>query len=661
MKIKGLGSKVSLIVTIMVAVIVGLTIYIVTAQTNGLLDEIASSNAESANNSLKTTLGELEDEAYARANIIRTSSDVIRLIQSQEINSLGVALSNFKVGLDVVIVYDKTGKFMAGSDSSIHGGVFDNEKDIQDTLSSTQGIKTIVEGTDGSLYTYGSAAIRASDGTVIGVVVCSHDLALDKYVDKVKERSNCEVSIFRGDTRLATTLVGDDGERVVGQKASEEVIEKVLDQGGVLETRFTLFGNMYQTTYTPLIVDEEIIGILFTGVNIDSALQHQANMIRSVIIAIAVSGALCIVLIIFFSRAAISRPLGKISLFAERIRKGDLGISSGSGEISIDVYSNDEVGVMAKSLENAFVELRGYIGEIGERMQGMADGDLVTESAYEFQGDFILIRDAINDIIRRNNSIMKNVRIAAAQVSVSSTQIADGAKLLADGSNIQASSVDQLSATIGEIFEETSQNAKVAKEANELSSAIRDAAEKGSEHMEKMMQSIKAINEASNQINKVIKVIDDIAFQTNILALNAAVEAARAGIHGKGFAVVAEEVGELASKSAVAANDTARLIADSVARANAGLKIAYETSESLQAIVDGINRSAEIITQISKSSEDQADSISQINTGIDQVAQVVRQNSATAEESVAASEEMNEQSLILQQMVQHFKVDGKTD
>ena len=249
-------------------------------------------------------------------------------------------------------------------------------------------------------------------------------------------------------------------------------------------------------------------------------------------------------------------------------------------------------------------------------------------------------------------------RVSKTFVS-SSKQIADGAQALAEGSTQQAASVEQLSSSMAEIAQKTRDNAAMAGRAAALADTIRQNAEKGSRQMSEMVEAVREINQASQNINKVINVIDDIAFQTNILALNAAVEAARAGEHGKGFAVVAEEVRNLAGKSAEAAKDTGIMITNSMEKAELGSRIANETAASLADIVSGINESNQIINQIALSSEEQSAGIAQIDRGIDQVAQVIQHNTATAEESAAVSEEMSSQSTLLENLIAGFRAEDE--
>jgi methyl-accepting chemotaxis protein len=274
----------------------------------------------------------------------------------------------------------------------------------------------------------------------------------------------------------------------------------------------------------------------------------------------------------------------------------------------------------------------------------------------DYIGDFAPIKDALVTILGSLNSTISQITAASQKVAAGSDQIAQGAQSLAQGSTQQAATVQQLSASIAEIAQKTNDNAQLAEKAADLAHVIMQNAEKGSRQMGEMTDAVNDINQASQSISKVIKVIDDIAFQTNILALNAAVEAARAGQHGKGFAVVADEVRSLAAKSAEAAKDTGELIANSMGKAELGAMIAEETAASLGEIVSGIGESNRLISDIAKSSQEQSVGVGQINDGIDQVAQVVQQNSATAEESAAASEEMSGQAAMLEGLIEHFKL-----
>ena len=316
--------------------------------------------------------------------------------------------------------------------------------------------------------------------------------------------------------------------------------------------------------------------------------------------------------------------------------------------------SKDEIGQTMK----AFTQMLRKFVYFGEAVTKVANQNLTIE--VETLGPNDTFGNALREMVDNLSHVFSEMRESSTQVTTGAKQIADGAQSLAQGSTEQAASIEQLSSSITEIAEMTKENAEIAGKTARLSVSIKENAEKGSHQMDDMILAVNEINEASRSISKIIKTIDDIAFQTNILALNAAVEAARAGQHGKGFAVVAEEVRNLASKSAEAAKDTGNMILNSTEKAELGARIAGETAMSLKEIVTGINESSQLVEEIASASEQQSMGISQINTGIDQVADVVQQNSATAQESAAASEEMSSLSDALQQLIAQFKLKNST-
>ncbi|GAB4331273.1 MAG: hypothetical protein Kow0037_07730 [Calditrichia bacterium] len=296
------------------------------------------------------------------------------------------------------------------------------------------------------------------------------------------------------------------------------------------------------------------------------------------------------------------------------------------------------------------------VQELMQCLEEMAAGNLDVSMEGDYQGDFRKMQEAFNTTVDSLNEILYNVATAVDQVHSGARQVSDSSQAVSQGATEQASSLEEITSSMTEIASQSKQNAENAAQANHLSSAARKAAEEGNEQMQHMLNAMKDINQSSTEINKIIKVIDEIAFQTNLLALNAAVEAARAGVHGKGFAVVAEEVRNLAQRSAKAAKETTELIETSVDRVEKGTKIADHTAKALADIIDGITRVSDLVGEIASASKEQVTGIEQTNVGLNQIDQVTQSNAANAEESASAAEELSGQSAQLKEMLSKFRL-----
>ncbi len=346
----------------------------------------------------------------------------------------------------------------------------------------------------------------------------------------------------------------------------------------------------------------------------------------------------------------ISYPIKEAS---ERLKELSLG------NLKADVHifkAEDEVGDLTRALSKTVQTWRDYIVDISASLAELDRGNLKSEMHMDYMGDFAPVKASFQNTVHALNDTLRKLDTSAMQVSSGSDQVASSAQSLAQGTTEQASAVEELAATINEIHGHVANNAENAKMASEQAMTTAAELEQGKEQMEQMTTAMSQINDSASQISKIIKTIEDIAFQTNILALNAAVEAARAGAAGKGFAVVADEVRNLASKSAEASKNTASLIDATVQAVREGTGIANETALSIGRIVLASEEAAKLVHEISKASQEQAASIAQVTLGIDQISSVVQTNSATSEESAAASKELSTQAQILKGLVNRFEL-----
>jgi methyl-accepting chemotaxis protein len=410
---------------------------------------------------------------------------------------------------------------------------------------------------------------------------------------------------------------------------------------------YNLNGTQSYISYTP-IKDTDGWSIGVTA----KVSEMMSGFYFSIYIMIALMVLFIVVSIIIAFRIAnpIAKPVIRLVDRIEKLAEGDL-----HSEVPV-FKSKDEIGNLSRSFSETVRALSAYVDEISTVLGSLAAGDFTAEARQNYKGDFTEIKTSLEIISSNLNKMLLGFSRSAEEVAAGAQQVSNASQALSQGATEQASSIEELSASIAEIAVIVNQNATNSETANRISEEAAEKIERGNEQMSQMVAAMKDINDCSAQIGKIIKTIEDIAFQTNILALNAAVEAARAGSAGKGFAVVADEVRNLAGKSAEAAKNTTKLIQSSIEAVENGARIADETAKFLSETNDTVKKTADLVGKISLASKEQALSINQVTLGVDQISAVVQTNSATSEESAAASEEMSTQAEFLKESLSKLKM-----
>lgn len=468
----------------------------------------------------------------------------------------------------------------------------------------------------------------------------SMDALLATYGDMIDEE---ERSFYNNANNLWTQY-----------QAAEEEMMALAKQGRIEPARAILDGECEALFNSLNSAFDDIIAYNTEGS--DDAAAESASLYRTAVLTMAAVVIAIILVGVFFSFVIIrliKTPISEIENAAIKMAEGNL-------DVEISYTSKDELGVLSAQVGRLIHKLQVIIEDENQFLAKMAEGDFTVDSTCEeaYTGGFYPLLVSFRGIADKLNDTMLQISQSSSQVASGADQVSNGAQALAQGATEQASSVQELAATIGEISNKVNQNADSAQQASKAAGSVSVKMDVSKEKMQQMTQAMEDISSCSSEIGKIMKIIEDIAFQTNILALNAAVEAARAGTAGKGFAVVADEVRNLANKSTEASENIAALIENSLQAIENGTQIANDTAQSLIQAVNDVNEMAGIIEQISEASSDQADSIAQLTVGIDQISNVVQTNSATAEESAAASEELSSQSQLMKSLVGRFKLNS---
>lgn len=479
-----------------------------------------------------------------------------------------------------------------------------------------------------------------------------------QLLDDLKELVGCEFTIFDGDVRTYTTIQ-QDGKRVVGTTLSADLAKRILEEGQTYVGEAEILGVTHLCSYVPTKdASGKINGLIFSGISLSDASAQINNTIKvACFVGIALI-AVVIFLLSIFIRLVITRPLAKVTKLAQKMEQGELGL--GDNQIlNVNIRSNDEIGFLAEIFQNTMDHLKNYIGEISTTLAAISEGDLTVQTTQNYVGDFSSIKTSLENILQKLNQTISQITESSRHVAAGSDQVSDGAQILSQGATQQAGAIEELDSTIREISQQVAHTADNAGEANLKVSNVGKQIDESNRQMQEMILAMQEINTRSSEIEKIIKTIDDIAFQTNILALNAAVEAARAGSNGKGFAVVAEEVRTLAGKSSDASKSTTELIERSIQAVGQGTRIANDTAAQLESAVSAVTEIVENINWIADASHTQAESVSQIQEQISQISQVVQTTSATAQESAATSEQLNDQAGLLTKLINMFHLNNR--
>lgn len=587
--------------------------------------------------------------------IVETARNAAK--NNMELEGLGVMFEPYQLQADI----QSYGFYIdsSASDVTVHAyGAYEDYAKEDSYQNPVQNSRPYISAPyqDGDLFAVAYGCPLVHDGMVIGVMIAIVDL---------NSFSSIQTSDENFDSMWAT-LYDDAGNIVWDSETLDDVghnmaeftphadelaaIQSSMAQGSAFNMRKTREdGEQVSCFYSPVKVGNKTWWSM-TGLYTSDALDSVTHTTQLLLI-LSVASLLVLLLVVTAVLRKMLVPIRAVVSAADEIASGNL-------DVHLDIRSQDEIGQLAQSFQAMTENLRAIIQDISYLLNEMSDGNfrIRSKDRERYIGDYNQILLSIRRINYTLSDTLSQINNAADHVSSRSEQVASGAQALAQGATEQASAVEELAATTSDILNHVQKSAEHARDASDKAAMVSQEIAESNQKMQETLSAMQDIQSSSNEIGKIIKTIEDIAFQTNILALNAAVEAARAGAAGKGFAVVAEEVRSLAQKSSDASKNTAALIQRSLSAIQRGTSSMNETASYLENVVGRAQDITATIHQISDASEQQADALEQINVGVEQISSVVQTNSASAEESAAASQELSDQSQILKSLTSHFQL-----
>ncbi len=642
-KRRGLGITVKLVTAIVISVIIAGSALLVI-----VFNQMSQTLLEKSEEMLRTTTDKTLQETRAWMNRTLTMLESQRDTIEYEDMTIAEMTEYIKHTVGKNDAYP-AGLYVALTDGSLYHASFVPGPDYnaltkswyQDGIASEDFILgDVYFDEDSQSYVVGaSGMLRDKSGAVRGVA------AADVYLDSISDivsgiRIEDTGGIFLVDTRT-DTIIGHQNASMVGNQLSTSGGLYTYADGQIKSGNTGL--SLYEDNYIQIADIEGSNWVAVAYVSKAEVLSELYGLTRTMAKVSAAAVLVMMLLVIIQTRRIIGRPVKELSQAATRIAEGEL-------DQTIRYKSRDELGILAYNFNRVTERLREYIkyiDEISDTLKEIAQGNLAFELKNEYTGEFTKIKSSLDEIAVELNAAMGHLKASSRDVAAGAAQVSESAVNLSQGSTEQSAEVETLAGDISIVSNNVQKLAQDAQQTSSLSKEVREGLLASNTKMQNMAAVIQKISDKSNEIHKIVKNIDDIAFQTNILALNAAVEAARAGDAGKGFAVVAEEVRTLAGRSADAAKETTELLGETISSMDEGVRAADDTVQSMMAAVKMSEEMGALIDDIADNTTQQASMASEISRGIDQIAIVVQSNVDTAESSAAASEAVSYTHLTL--------------